>query len=108
MMTSRRYSITVPLSAPARARYQRWRPASVVALASGALLFVLASSLGRGPAAAPLLLISCMGLGGLLINEWLNSFGVRVAPDGAYLLTRVHPDFVRANTPSMPARHSGE
>jgi hypothetical protein len=92
---SRRYEVEVPLSAAVWQRFRivrsAMRAAALVGLASSAL------AAATGAAVATVLVlcgVAVVGGVGLLVNEWVNWFGVRLSPDGQLGFTRVHRDFV--------------
>jgi hypothetical protein len=98
---SRRYEIEVPLSVSAWQHYRRSRRAGQVAIVVGLALSAIAVAIGtEGPQPFMLVGIAVIGALGLLLNEWINWFGIRLSRDQGYLLTRVHPDFVDAVTRS--------
>ena len=93
--SSRSYDILVPFRAEAWQRYRTLRRAASVTFWAG---IVLAGVVGVAGASAPwmLLLLSVVGLAMFVVNDWRNSFGVRLGRDGALALTRVHRDFAAA------------
>lgn len=100
-MTGRRYALVVPLRQDVFRRHRDLGLTSVAAVVAGLLLGLVTFS------AEGLYAVWFLGMAGCgvvlgLVNEWVNSFGVRLSPDGALVLTRVHPRFrdaVLAQTP---------
>ena len=96
---SRRYELEVPLTADAWRRFRTFRSAGRAAALTGLVCSVVAA--GTGAAVVTVLLlagVAVVGGVGLLVNEWVNWFGVCLSPDGKYGLTRVHPRFADAVT----------
>jgi hypothetical protein len=73
-------------------RHRALGRASVAQVVVGLLLGVV-TSMQDSPTAVGFLVVAVGGVVLGLVNEWVNSFGVRVSPDGALVLTRVHPAF---------------
>jgi hypothetical protein len=92
LLSGRRYSLEVPLQEHVLRRHRDLGRAGVVAAVAGFLLGLVAAY-GGGDAAIWFLGIAAAGLVICVVNEWVNSFGVRLAPDGSLVLTRVHPRF---------------
>jgi hypothetical protein len=91
-MTGRRYALVVPLREDVFRRHRALGRASVVQVVVG-LLVGVAMALSDSPVAVGFLAVAVGGVVLGLVNEWVNSFGVRLSPDGALVLTRVHPRF---------------
>jgi hypothetical protein len=96
---SRRYEIEVPLTADAWRRFRMFRSAGLTAALTGLACSVIAAGTGAAVVTVLLLVgVAVVGGAGLLVNEWVNWFGVRLSPEGEYGLTRVHPRFADAVT----------
>ncbi|QGN58511.1 hypothetical protein [Nostocoides sp. HKS02] len=93
--SSHRYAITVPLQRAVFQRYRQWRRASWVLAALGITLMLGAAAVD-GERALLLLAVTLVGLAWGLVNEWVNSVGIRLTREGALLMTRVHPAFREA------------
>jgi hypothetical protein len=91
-LTGRRYALVVPLHGDVFRQHRDLGLASVAAVVAGSLLGLLTSSAG-GPYAVWFLGMAGCGVVLGLVNEWVNSFGVRLTSEGALVLTRVHPRF---------------
>jgi hypothetical protein len=94
-MTGRRYALVVPLRGDVFRRHRTLGRASVAQVVVGLLLGVV-TSLQNSPLAVGFLAVAVGGVLLGLVNEWVNSFGVRLSPDGALVLTRVHAHFREA------------
>lgn len=91
-MTGRRYALVVPLREDVFRRHRALGRASVAQVVAGLALGIL-TSLQDSLMAMGFLVVAVGGVVLGLVNEWVNSFGVRLSPDGALVLTRVHPRF---------------
>jgi type IV secretory pathway TrbD component len=100
-MTGRRYALVVPLRGEVYRRHRDLGSASVATVVAGMLLGLFTSSTEGRYALWFLGLAGCGVVLGL-VNEWVNSFGVRLAPDGTLVLTRVHPRFRDAVLSQLP------
>lgn len=93
-LSSRSYDVVVPFRAEAWRRHRALRTASLATLWAGVALAVVVGVLGGN--GGFMLLLTLLGLAMLVVNDWRNSFGVRLGRDGALELTRVHDDFAAA------------
>ena len=93
--SSRSYDILVPFRAESWQRYRTLRKGALATFWGGFVLAAVVGVLG-GDHAWTLLLLSVLGMGTLLVNDWRNSFGVQLGRDGGLELTRVHDDFAEA------------
>ncbi|WP_460968597.1 hypothetical protein [Pedococcus soli] len=93
-LSSRSYDLLVPFRAEAWRRHRTLRTASLATLWSGVVLAVVVGALGGN--GGLMLLLTVLGLALLVVNDWRNSFGVRLGRDGGLELTRVHDEFAAA------------
>lgn len=91
-MTGRRYALVVPLRQDVFRRHRDLGSASVATVVAGLLLGLVSAS-SDSPYAVWFLVLAVCGVVLGLVNEWVNSFGVRLTREGALVLTRVHPRF---------------
>ncbi len=93
---ARPYEISVPLSAAAWQRYRRLRSAGWVALAAGGLAVLLGAARADTAGVVTGLAVLACAMVGLVVNDYVNAFGVRVSTSGTIVLSRVHPAFAAA------------
>ena len=92
VMSGQPYRVALPLRSEVVRRHRDLSRASVAVFGLGVLLAFAAVAMGRER--AWLLLGLCLlGIASSLVNEWTNGIGVRLAPSGALVATRVHPRF---------------
>ena len=92
-MTAQRYELVVPLRDEVLRARRTWPWVGAgVAVAGLVLGFAVAAATGSTGGEWLLLLVP-MGLAVLVASEWRYAVGVRLTPDGAFELTRVHPRF---------------
>lgn len=97
-MSGRRYEVELPWRRELTQRYRGWRRAGWVLVASGPVMALVGASAGVGWAGF-LMWLSVLGVAAVVVTEWRLSVGVRLSPEGALVVTRVHPDFARACRP---------
>ena len=99
--SSRSYDLLVPFRAEVWQRHRKLRRAALATFWLGIVLAVVVGMVG-GEQAWALLLLSLLGIAIGVVNDWRNSFGVRLGHEGGLELTRVHDDFAAAVRQSLP------
>ena len=98
-MTSRRYSVTLPLVHEVYARWKRnWLLAWVVGLGGAGALIVAVTNYGNEAqlwGGVGIVLVAAAIVGGA-VNSTVSGLGVSATRDGDLLLTRAHPAFAQA------------
>ncbi|NNM46584.1 hypothetical protein [Knoellia koreensis] len=104
-MTSQRYELVVPLRDEVIRARRRWRRRGAAVVLGSIVAWVVAAMANLPAWAGWVFVVTLVGLGLLVFAEWRYAVGVRLAPSGAFELTRVDARFADGVRSTMePAR----